>query len=236
MRANGKWLIAATLLMLLTSASVMAQQPQADLRVFTYPKLLIRGDVLQDGEGGQGIPIYDDTQFLWADLQPGSRFVHDSAYILISADRIRILRGQWWPILNGRSAFGTPPWFPETDVLVRNPVIVPNRYPDPSTPSEPLVEDIEVRADPFALRQGDVLMDASWVFPIRIEDQTMFVWVDFHPTAKFAHKTGYVLIGPRGVDVLDGQWWPELNGRRVLYGEDNDWGVMSPFDLFFIPE
>jgi hypothetical protein len=222
------FLAVSVLFALLSISTALALEP--DHRVFTYGELLDRGDLLTDGEWGKEIKIEQATQLIWVDQEPGDRFMHDSVYILISAKEIKVFAGDYYPIVNGRSAFGTPPWFPETDYLVGSPLDIPNNAAS-VTPNSP--EGIKVYAGPFALRPGDVLTDVAWIFPLRIDDDTMLVWIDLHPGMKFVHDTKYILIGPGGVDVIDGLWWPELNGRRILYGEQNEWGVYSAFDLYF---
>jgi hypothetical protein len=224
------WLALALVLAVGAQGSVaVAQDVGPDARVFTYGKLLTEKDKLSDGEVGTDIPLDNVTLLVWVDLDPGARFVHDSTYVLISADGVRMLAGQWWPVVNGKSVFGTPPWFPETDAVVRFPIDVPDKPVLSSEKDE--LEDVRVYAGAYALRPGDVLEDPAWIWPLRIDEQTLLYWVDLHPTAKFEHDTIYLLIGPDGVSRAEGLWWPVSNGRRILYGEDNDWGVKSAFDL-----
>jgi len=37
-----------------------------------------------------------------------------------------------------------------------------------------------------------------------------------------------VLISGAGVRVVEGGWWPVLNGRRILYGTQNHLSLISP--------
>jgi hypothetical protein len=47
----------------------------------------------------------------------------------------------------------------------------------------------------------------------------------------FAHPTAYILISKENIHVEDGNWWPELNGHRILYGQQNKIGILSPIKI-----
>src|SRR4051794_38830881 len=76
-----------------------------------------------------------------------------------------------------------------------------------------------VHAYPHKLTPRDKLTDGPNGRVIEITAETTLIWVDLHPDARYAHDTQYVLISPRGTRVVDGQWWPVLNGKPVLRGE-----------------
>lgn len=86
---------------------------------------------------------------------------------------------------------------------------------------------VNVYCYPYELTPADKLMDGDTLLPIA--DNTLLIWVDLHPDAKFAHNTVYLLISPAGIRLEKGQWWPELNGKRILYGAKNPTVLLSPF-------
>jgi hypothetical protein len=93
---------------------------------------------------------------------------------------------------------------------------------------------IEVHVCPEELVAGDLLADGEDTI-MEIATDTLLVWIDLLPTAFFVHPTRYVLITADGdVDVLDGQWWPTVNGKPVLFSDEGDHAVPSPFRLMGI--
>jgi hypothetical protein len=55
--------------------------------------------------------------------------------------------------------------------------------------------------------------------PIPLFTSTLVTWIDPMPDADFAHPTFYVLIGAdMEIQVLDGWWWPYVDGESYLYG------------------
>jgi hypothetical protein len=215
--------IGLSVAIILLAGSVVQAQPVGPIRAFTYSKLLATSDTLTDGELGHEIPIDGVSVLIWVDLQYGDRFTHPSSYVLISDTGVRVLDGSWWPVINGESAFGTPPLFSETNELIRYPI-------DVWTPDIPEAAFLyQVLASPFSLRTGDRIDDGPNGTVKVMTGGTMFVWVDLMPDADFAHPTRYIFVGPEGVEVFEGMWPPDLNGRMILYGEQNDWGVVSPF-------
>ena len=79
--------------------------------VFVHSKMLTEGDKLSDGANKTPIEIEGETTLIWVDLMPEARFAHPTEYILISGEGTRIVKGQWWPHLNGKNLFrdGKPP-------------------------------------------------------------------------------------------------------------------------------
>jgi len=89
----------------------------------------------------------------------------------------------------------------------------------------------DVYAYSHALDAEDKLTDGPNGRVIRLASNTMLLWVDRMPGARFSHATVYVLISPHGTRVERGQWWPELNGRRILYGKRNPVSIASPVEV-----
>lgn len=77
------------------------------VHVFTHTEKLTLKDTLTDGDKGTPIEITSDTVLIWVDLMPGARFAHDTEYVLISAAGTKVVKGNWWPVLNGRPLFRT---------------------------------------------------------------------------------------------------------------------------------
>lgn len=74
--------------------------------VYVHPVKLTSKDKLTDGGKGNAITITTETTLIWVDLSPNARFSHPTEYILISATGSRVVKGQWWPVLNGKRLFG----------------------------------------------------------------------------------------------------------------------------------
>lgn len=70
--------------------------------VHIHPQTLSDKDVLKDGEHGDRIDLAGATTLIWVDLMPDARFAHPTEYVLISAEGTRVVKGNWWPHLNGR--------------------------------------------------------------------------------------------------------------------------------------
>lgn len=66
------------------------------------------------------------------------------------------------------------------------------------------------------LYPADQLTDGDTGEAIAIKETTTLVWVDLYPNARYAHPTQYVLISPAGTRVIDGSWWPVLNGKPLF--------------------
>ncbi|MBW2740651.1 MAG: hypothetical protein JRE64_17820 [Deltaproteobacteria bacterium] len=92
-------------------------------------------------------------------------------------------------------------------------------------------ENINVYMFPHELTSDDNLQDGSSGEPFNLADNTLFIWVDLHTQAKFAHPTVYILISSDGTRVEHGMWWPVLNGKQILYGSRNKLVMISPFEV-----
>jgi len=92
-------------------------------------------------------------------------------------------------------------------------------------------ENINVYMFPHELTSDDKLQDGPSGEPFNLADNTLLIWVDQHPEAKFAHSTIYILISSDGTLVEHGMWWPVLNGKQILYGSRNKQVMISPFEV-----
>ena len=93
---------------------------------------------------------------------------------------------------------------------------------------------IHVHFYPHALSPHDSLRDGRFGEKIDISEDLFFIWVDLFPDMRFAHKTAYILISKDDVRIKRGSWWPTLNGRTILYGQQNQIGIISPFKVIVI--
>jgi hypothetical protein len=187
--------------------------------VYAYSHVLNAEDKLTDGPRGRAFKLASDTMLLWVDLVPGGRFAHSTVYIFISPRGTRVQRGLWWPVLNGRTIL----YGKHNPVAITSPVEV-------TSPNAP--NPIEVFAYPEELTAQDKLTDGSKGRAFPLWSKTMLLWVDLLPGARFEHDTVYILIGANGiVRAIDGKWWPELNGKRILYGNRGTYAWTSPFAL-----
>ena len=66
------------------------------------------------------------------------------------------------------------------------------------------------------LTERDKLSDGANKTPIEIKGETTLIWVDLMPEARFAHPTEYILISGEGTRIVQGQWWPHLNGKDLF--------------------
>jgi hypothetical protein len=190
--------------------------------VFFYPHELEPADVLQDGPHGPYIRITVKTLLVWVDYEPEMDFSHPNYYILISPADIRIVKGEWWPVLNGKTILRDEickyaPLFPQTLGTGENISVSPDW--------------INIYVFPHELTLHDSLTDGSTEKKIRVYPNTLLIWVDLMPLADFAHPTAYVLISKHGTRVEKGRWWPVLNGKMICYCEQNKIGVVSPFKV-----
>jgi hypothetical protein len=188
--------------------------------VYFYPHILNSKDRLQDGSGsfGSSIRIEGNTLLVWVDLGPEMRFVHDSLYILISKEGVRIVEGEWWPVLNGKQIL-----YGEKDKYA---ILTPF-----STDNIESFDNINIHIYPHELYPFDRLVDGPTGDEFKIVDNTLLIWVDMLPKAFFTHPTVYILISKEYTRAEKGGWWPVLNGRRILFGDLNKIGVISPFVL-----
>jgi hypothetical protein len=210
---NGVWRAFVSVGVLVVVLSSCARA--AEEHVYIYPLALTPADKLSDGNQGGPIRIQGDTMLIWVDLHPTAKFAHATLYVLISAKGSRIVKGQWWPVLNGKMIlYGAPK---------NHTVVSPFRLPGASSG-----EEIHVHVYPVALEPTDKLTDGPAGDPLKIPGQTMLVWVDLQPKMRFAHPTLHVLICG-GSSIVEGQWWPVLNGRRILSGVPSNYTLVSPF-------
>jgi hypothetical protein len=192
------------------------------INIHFYPHSLSPQDSLQDGPHGKKFYISEDTFFIWVDLSPGMFFAHETAYIFITKENVRIERGSWWPVLNGKmilhNEHGKYALISPFELLL----ISSNGFID---------DKISIHVYPHELTSRDRLTDGPLEKPFKIREKSLLIWVDFLPGAFFAHPTAHILISKENIRVEDGNWWPELNGRTILYGQHNKTGILSPFTL-----
>lgn len=210
------------MIIVLFPLSLFAQVRDHPIEVHFYPHSLSPQDFLQDGPYGKKLDIQEDTFLIWVDLFPGMFFAHKTAYIMISRGNIRIERGDWWPVLNGKMILHNDH---EKYALISPfelPLISANEFID---------EKIVIHVFPHQLTSRDRLTDGPTEQLFRIDDNCLLVWVDLLPEAFFAHPTAYLLISRERIRAKHGNWWPTLNGKTILYGERNKTGILSPFKV-----
>jgi uncharacterized Zn-binding protein involved in type VI secretion len=93
-----------------TPSPLAAQQdgPPVSAKVYVYPEKLTAKDKLSFGpseEQKKTIPIKGEATLVYVDLMPNARFAHPTQCILISTDGARVIKGDWWLILNGKPLF-----------------------------------------------------------------------------------------------------------------------------------
>src|SRR5262249_18397570 len=82
--------------------------PSPKAQVYVYSDQLTAADKLSFGPGTEQketIPIKGGTTLVYVDLMPGARFAHPTQCILISSDGARVIKGDWWLVLNGKPLF-----------------------------------------------------------------------------------------------------------------------------------
>jgi hypothetical protein len=200
-------------------AALAGGSAAAEEHVYMYPLALTETDRLTDGPHGEPMRLRNGTMLIWVDLFPNMRFVHPTLYVLLADEESRVVDGQWWPELNGkRILFGGP----------GNHTLV-SPFSLTGQDASGALGEILVHMYPVTLSDGDVLADGPQGRRARIRHDTMLIWVDLHPDMRFAHPTLYVLIYGRMTRIIQGEWWPVLNGRQILYGSPANYTVMSPF-------
>ena len=70
--------------------------------VHVYPEPIQPRDLLLDGPNGKRIDVGAPATLIWVDLMPDARYAHDTEYVLITGRGTRVVKGQWWPNLNGK--------------------------------------------------------------------------------------------------------------------------------------
>ncbi len=190
--------------------------------IHLFPHELNSRDQLTDGQSERAFRLHDNTLLIWVDLEPGARFTHSTAYVLISPEEVRVEQGLWWPALNGRRILEGR----------RNNVAVASPFRVNSLDKEP----VDVYFYSGELSPGDILRDGPSEKDIPITCPTFFAWVDTLPGLFFTHPTLHILIGAdKAVRIVDGGWWPELNGKMILHGARDKYGVSTPFRLLNLP-
>jgi hypothetical protein len=188
-----------------------------EVAVYLFPHQLNSDDRLADGESGRSFRLGDKTFLIWIDLEPGARFTHPTAYVLISVEGTQVEEGVWWPVLNGRKILHGN----QNTVAVNSPFQFKS-----------LDRPIDVYFYSEGILPGDSLCDGPDDREIPVLSKSFLAWVDMHPGLFFAHPTQYLLIGAdKTIRVVDGNWWPELNGKVMLYGTRDKYSVLSPFRL-----
>jgi hypothetical protein len=210
------------LFIFLLPPALFAQVGEENIHVYFYPQALDTRDTLTDGPGGRTFRIAEDTFLVWVDLEPDMFFTHETCYILISKDRIRIKRGNWWPVLNDKPILHNE----QGRYALISPFEMPSNTGNPPSP-----QDVAVHVFPHELTSLDRLQDGPYERLFRIHDNSMLIWVDLLPGAFFAHPTAYILISKHNIRVENGIWWPVLNGKMILYGENNKIGIISPIKV-----
>jgi len=209
------------LILILFPLSLLSQGDNNHINVHFYPHILTPQDTLRVGPDGKKLDISEDTLLVWVDLFPGMFFTHKTAYILISKKRVRIKRGNWWPVLNGKMILHNE--------LSQYALVSPFEIPGDGS----IDDKITIHVYPHELNSEDLLTDGPTEKLFKIYDNCLLIWVDFLPGAFFAHPTSYILISEDNTRVEDGNWWPELNGKIILYGQQNSTGILSPFKVTY---
>lgn len=185
----------------------MLRIPQAFAHVFVYKQPLKSQDKVMDGHSETAIKVEDGAFLVWVDLMPYARFAHPTKYIIMGPKKTTVVQGNWWPIVNGEAIFNRT---------------APNytiHLPFPLPPTQPAAQR-ELAAYPLALTTHDQLTDGPEGKPISIKEPTTLIWVDLQPGAKFAHPALHLLVSRDDARVIEGNWFPILNGKRILYGSD----------------
>lgn len=214
----------SVIILMLFPLLLFSQELQDTINIHFYPHSLSPQDSLRDGPNGKKFYIQEDTFFIWVDLFPGMFFVHETAYIFITKENVRIEKGNWWPVLNRKTIL-----YNENGKYA---LISPFELPLIST--DGFIDDkIAIHVYPHELTSQDRLTYGPREKPFKIRDKSLLIWVDFLPSAFFSHPTAHILISKENIRVKDGNWWPELNGRTILYGQQNKTGILSPFKISY---
>lgn len=89
-------------------AAEQDQSPPSKAKVYVYPEKLTAKDKLSFGPGTEQkeiILIKGESTLVYVDLAPDARFAHATQCILISAEGARVIKGNWWLVLNGKGLF-----------------------------------------------------------------------------------------------------------------------------------
>lgn len=104
-RAFATLLLAAGVLWSAAWARPSHEEPRPVARIFPFHATLKAADKLQDGDSGPAIALDGETTLIWVDRMPEARYAHPTEYVLISGKGTRVVKGDWWPVLNGRALF-----------------------------------------------------------------------------------------------------------------------------------
>lgn len=204
--------------------SLFSQGWDNHINVHFYPHSLSPQDSLRDGPYGKKLDISEDTFLIWVDLFPGMFFGHETVYILISKENVRIERGSWWPVLNRKMILHNEHSRYALVSPFELPLISADGYID---------DKIVIHVYPHELNSQDRLTDGPRGKLFKIDDNCLLIWVDLLPGAFFAHPTAYILVTRENIQVENGIWWPTLNGNTILYGQQNKIGILSPFKVSY---
>ncbi len=212
----------SVIILILFPLLLSSQELHDTINIHFYPHSLLPQDSLRDGPHGKKFYISEDTFFIWVDLSPGMFFAHETAYIFITKENVRIEKGNWWPVLNRKTILYNEHSKYALISPFELPLISENGFID---------DKISIHVYPHELTSQDRLTDGPREKPFKIREKSLFIWIDFLPGAFFAHPTAHILISKENIRVKDGNWWPELNGRTILYGQQNKTGILSPFKI-----
>jgi len=214
----------SVIILMLFPLLLFSQELQDTINIHFYPHSLSPQDSLRDGPHGKKFYIQEDTFFIWVDLFPGMFFVHETAYIFITKENVRIEKGNLWPVLNGKMILHNE----------HGKYALISPFELPLISADGFIDDkIAIHVYPHELTSQDRLTDGPREKPFKIRDKSLLIWVDFLPGAFFTHPTAHILISKENIRVKDGNWWPELNGRTILYGQQNKTGILSPFKISY---
>jgi len=202
----------------------VTQLGAANIKAFFYPHIITPEENLIDGPHGRKLDILENTALIWVDLEPTQKFPHETTYILISKEHIRVEKGTRWPVLNKRKILGGE----------RNNYAILSPFSISYDSTSGIPEDrIDIYIYPFELDPKNLLTDGPFENLFLIDDNCLLIWVDLLPAAYFTHPTAYIFISKNNIYVKNGKWWPMLNGKRILYGQQNKTGIISPFKISY---
>lgn len=67
--------------------------------------------------------------------------------------------------------------------------------------------------------------------PLELKEEKLLLWVDLAPTMRFVHPTRTILIGAESVEVYEGEWWVEVDGRRYPEHDADYPSLVTPLEL-----
>jgi hypothetical protein len=170
------------------------------IEVHIFPALLEPGETVRDGSQGEPLELRESTLLLWVDLDPKSRFAHPTCTVLIGASGAKVIKGSWWAIVDDKLRF--PP--------------TTGSAPDVVFPSS--LDKARLHLLPGEIRPEDELTDGAGGKPLPIQGNSIVLWLDLEPDAKYHHPTQYIIIGPQGVEVVNGVERPTLRGKHRPIG------------------